>query len=185
MAIDLNFALAEIRSNLSNNYVEENSGFKTKVMVNDYQGIQAASTVIATQVVQNADDIAQNVTDIAQNATDIAQNAQNLTDHEADNSAHGVTGVVVGTENFCTDVLGGVVLLMELVNDAVASTAVVTITDVSAAPLSYNQAYGQEQTDMINDIKAKHNQLLIDMNLVVAQLNDMIAKSKTAKQMAI
>jgi len=73
---------------------------------------------------------------------------------------------------------------MALVNDAVASTAEVTLADVGVAPVTYDQTYAQAQTDLINDVKAKHNTLLTDVNNAITQLNDMIDKAKTAKQMS-
>lgn len=118
------------------------------------------------------------------NIASIEQNAINLTNHENLTSAHGVTGNNVGTEDFATDLIGGVVLLAELVSDAVNSTQTITLTDIAAAPSAYDQTYTQTLADMANDTKAKHNQLVIDLNAVVTQLNDLIAKSKTAKQMS-
>lgn len=179
------------RANLSYDDVSRWSGFTSPVMVNDYLGIGEATNLIFAAVDQNSEDIESNRDSITANAEaielnreDIDLNATNLAAHILDESAHGVTGVVVGTEDFCTDLIGGVVLLMETVSDAVASTAEVTIIDVPNAELSYSDAYANQQTDLINDVKAKHNALLADLNLAIIQFNDLIAKSKIAKQMA-
>ena len=119
------------------------------------------------------------------NILSIEQNAINLKSHEDLNSAHGVTGSNVGNEDFASDLIGGVVLLMNLVNDAIPSTQEITLVDILPAPAAYDQAYMQTIADMANDTKAKHNQLMIDLNSVVTQLNDLIAKTKTAKQMSV
>ena len=105
--------------------------------------------------------------------------------HEAATVAHGSTGGIVGNLDFCTDLVGGVVLLMDLVADAVDSTATVVLADIGAAPGVYSQLYSDSQTDLINDLKAKHNTLLDDLNLAILQLNTLIDNSKTAKQMDV
>jgi hypothetical protein len=103
--------------------------------------------------------------------------------HEGAVVAHGSAGNIVGNLNFCTDLVGGVVLLMDFVVSAVASTAEVTIADVGAAPVAYSQTYADSQTALINDVKAKHNTLLTDVNNAITQLNELITNSITAKQM--
>lgn len=147
-------------------------------------GIETDLTSLALQVAQNSLDIAQNAVDIATNATDIATNASNFTAHDASDSEHGVTGTNIGTGDFPTLFVGGAVLLSALVADAVASTATVVLPDVGAAPVAYDQTYAQSQTDLINDVKAKHNQLVIDLNAVVTQFNTLLANMKAANQMS-
>ena len=188
-------ALAEqglTRANLSYDDVARWSGFKNKTMINDYLGIGQSTALIIAAVDQNEVNIAdnlvlinQNIVDIDLNRIDIDLNAANLAAHIADDSAHGVTGVVVGTEDYCTDLIGGVVLLMDIVADAVSSTAEVVLSDLAAAPVAYDQAYADLQSGLINDIKAKHNTMLTDLNAAIAQFNDLIAKAKTAKQMDV
>lgn len=134
------------------------------------------------EIAQQADVLIGRVT---VNETNIELNRVAIEEHIADNSAHGVTGENVGDEDFCTGLVGGVVLLMELVNNAANSTAEVALSDLGAAPGAYNQAYTQSQSTLINDIKAKHNTMLNDLNAAIFQLNDLIAKSKAAKQMAV
>ncbi|HHZ69832.1 MAG TPA: hypothetical protein EYN54_06040 [Methylococcaceae bacterium] len=149
-----------------------------ELMVKDYQGIFA-------DFVANADSIDSLEIRIITNEENIQINADNFEAHDTSNTEHGVAGVNVGTENFCTDVIGGVVLLMESVNDAIASTQEIVLVDIAAAPALYDQTYTQLMADMANDTKAKHNQLLIDLNAAITQINDMITKAKTAKQMAV
>ena len=86
--------------------------------------------------------------------------------------------------DFAANFIGGAVLLAALVADAVASTQTITLADIAAAPVAYDQAFTQTLVDMANDTKAKHNQLVTDLNLVITQFNDLLTKSKTAKQMA-
>lgn len=143
-------------------------------------------------IASNANGIANNTVLISQNSDLIALNADaivivsdNLNAHVISNSEHGVTGENVGTEDFCTDLIGGVVLLSALVNEAIDSTAEITIADLLPAPAAYDQAYTQLQSDLINDTKAKHNQLLLDLNAAISQFNELIANMKTANQMSV
>lgn len=188
---DLFETVFSFRSNLSEDEVREYAGFTNQVMIDDYLGIGEVNGVFADAISTNIADIAaldsrvtQNEADIFALQTDLAALIVDFNNHVTDTSAHGVTGDNVGTEDFCTDLIGGVVLLMALVNDAVASTAEVTLADVGVAPVTYDQTYAQAQTDLINDVKAKHNTLLTDVNNAITQLNDMIDKAKTAKQMS-
>tara|TARA_Y100000310_G_scaffold240718_1_gene244595 strand:- start:570 stop:1133 length:564 start_codon:yes stop_codon:yes gene_type:complete len=155
------------------------------LLIKDYQGIIQDFVFLADSDDTLEGRIQTNEEDIQTDKDDIQTNADNLETHVTSDSEHGVTGVNVGTEDFCTEILGGVVLLMELVNDAVDSTQEIVLTDIAAAPASYDQAYTQTLADMANDTKAKHNQLVLDLNLAIAQLNDLIAKAKTAKQMVV
>lgn len=155
--------------NLSDKQIKEATGWPD-YMVNDYQTNFRNSVVLAL-----SNDGILNL---------INKNTQDLLDHENSTSEHGVNGDNIGSEDFAKDITGGVVLLMSLVNNAVDSNQTITIPDIADSPVSYSQAYMQTIVDMTNDIKAKHNQLVIDMNAVVTQLNDLIAKSKTAKQMS-
>ena len=155
------------------------------LLIKDYQGILQDFVFLANDLDLFDGRITQNSDDIVINVDAIQVNADNFDAHNTSNSQHGVTGDNVGTEDFCTALVGGVVLLMDLVNDAVDSTAEITVTDISAAPGAYNQVFTQTLVDMANDTKAKHNQLVIDLNAAIAQINDLIAKAKTAKQMVV
>lgn len=94
------------------------------------------------------------------------------------------SGQLVGNNDFATSLVGGVVNLMALVSDAVDSNANITMVDIGVAPAAYDQTYTQSVTDLLNDTKAKHNQLVTDVNAVIAQLNELILNSITAKQMS-
>lgn len=121
-----------------------------------------------------------------------ANNAQSAIDeidgdldtHKSNQSAHGVTGDNVGSEDYAQALIGGVVLLASLVNDASQTSSAIATADIGAAPATYNQAYAQQQTDLINECKSKINALVTDAGDVITQLNDLIAKMKTAKQMS-
>ncbi|HHZ71043.1 MAG TPA: hypothetical protein EYN67_08420 [Flavobacteriales bacterium] len=155
------------------------------LLIKDYQGILQDFIFLANDADEIDEKITQNTSDISTNADGIQLNADNFDDHNTSNSQHGVTGDNVGTEDFCTVLVGGVVLLMALVDDAVDSTQTIALTDLAAAPATYDQAYTQLATDLANDTKAKHNQLVLDLNSAIAQINDLIAKAKTAKQMVV
>ncbi len=193
------------RAIISYNQLKDITGWPD-LLVNDYQGIfpdfvtladnddamdakiAANTTNIATNaanITTNATNIATNTANITTNSTNIATNTTNLTNHIGSTTEHGVTGNNVGTEDYCTTILGGVVMLMESVNNAIDSTQEITLSDIAAAPVAYNPAYTQTLADMANDTKAKHNQLVLDLNLAITQLNDLISKAKTAKQMVV
>ena len=125
----------------------------------------------ADNITTNADNIATNADDISTNADDISTNADNiiivaddLSDHELLNSAHGVTGDNVGTEDFAQPVVGGVVLLAALIADL---TAIAT-ADIAAAPVAYDQVYTQSVTDLTNENKAKINEIVLKVNAIIS-----------------
>lgn len=156
-----------------------------ELLIKDYQGILQDFIFLADDSDGSDAKITQNSEDIATNVDDIQTNATNFDNHNTSNSQHGVTGDNVGTGDFCTELVGGVVLLMASVANAVNSTQQITITDLLAAPVAYDQTYTQLVADLANDTKAKHNQLVADLNAAIAQINDLISKSKTAKQMVL
>lgn len=107
-----------------------------------------------------------------------------LDTHEALETAHGVTGDNVGTEDFASSLVGGVVLLAANVDDAVASTVSVTSPDATAAPVVYDQTDAQTAVTLVNELKADLTQVITDFNAVTAQLNAFLAANQTAKQMS-
>jgi hypothetical protein len=128
-------------------------------------------TTNADNITTNADNIATNADNITTNADDISTNADNiiivaddLSDHELLNSAHGVTGDNVGTEDFAQPVVGGVVLLAALIADL---TAIAT-ADIAAAPVAYDQVYTQSVTDLTNENKAKINEIVLKVNAIIS-----------------
>jgi uncharacterized coiled-coil protein SlyX len=145
---------------------------------------EARITVNEQVIAQNSLDINANALAIAQNALDITSVTNAFNTHNSSSSQHGVTGVNVGTEDYCTLVIGGVVLLCDLVDDAIESTQTIALPDIAAAPAAYNQAYIQTLANMANDTKLKHNNLVTDLNNAVTQINDLLAKLKAAKQMS-
>ena len=158
------------RAVLSYDHLKELTSFPD-LMLKDYQGILADFVFTSDEI----DDLEVKVT----------QNTDDIEAHVTSDSEHGVTGVNVGTEDFCTTLTGGVVLLSALVNDAINSNQSIILADIAAAPAAYDQVYTQTLASMANDTKAKHNQLVIDVNAAIAQINDIIAKAKTAKQMSV
>lgn len=165
------------RAVLSYDHLKELTNFPD-LMLKDYQGILA-------DFIFTSDEIDGLELRVIVNDENIQINADNFEAHDTSDSEHGVTGVNVGTEDFCTELLGGVVLLSELVADVTPSTQDISLVDILAAPATYDQIYTQLMVDMANDTKAKHNQLVIDVNAAITQINDIIAKAKTAKQMVL
>lgn len=149
------------------------------------------SNIVPSAIEENTDNIAQNASDISDNATDIGNNTlaindvtTNFNNHNASDSEHGVTGDNVGTGDFATDILGGVVRLAALVADASVTSVAIATADIGAAPVAYSQAYAQEQTDLINEEKAVINTLVTDVTDAIDQLNAFLAANKTALQMS-
>lgn len=114
---------------------------------------------------------------------DVALVADNLATHVAAESAHGATGDIVGTGDYATALVGGVVLLGSAVTDA-APSAVTPPAAVAAAGATYAQVYAQSQTDAINALSTAVGTLVTDLNAVVTQLNALLASERAAKQIA-
>ncbi|MEH6451188.1 MAG: hypothetical protein V7765_21160 [Oleispira sp.] len=112
---------------------------------------------------------------IGTNSTNITSVTGAFNAHNGSYSQHGVTGSNVGTGDYCTAILGGVVDLAAEVTNAVASTVSVTSPDATDLPTALTLA---------NETKADVNQLVADLNDVITQLNEFLANNKTAKQMA-
>lgn len=104
--------------------------------------------------------------DVEQNKQDIATNKQNLEDHENETSAHGVIGNNVGTEDYCTDSIGGVVLLA-------ANISELTTYSAPAAPAAYDQTEEQAFRDGVQD----------ELNKLINKVNELIQGQIAAKQM--
>jgi len=98
-----------------------------------------------------------------------------LDGHILSDSEHGVTGDNVGTGDFATALVGGVVNLSALIDDAVESTVSVDSPDASDLPTVITLA---------NELKGDVNQLVTDLNNSIVQFNALLDAMKTAKQMS-
>lgn len=107
-----------------------------------------------------------------------------LAAHVGAQSAHGSTGDIVGTDDYCTAILGGTVLLASAVTDATDS-AIPPITSVAAAGAAYVQAYAQSQTDAINILANDLQTLQTSLNDAIAVINSALSTERTAKQRAV
>ena len=134
-------------------------------LLDNIQLIATSDDALIIIVDQNTNDISTNATDISTNATNITSVTDDLDTHELSSSQHGVTGSNVGDEDFCTTLVGGVVKLMALVNDASASTVSVTNPDATAAPVAYDQAAAQTAVTLVNELKGDVNDLVTDLTL--------------------
>ena len=103
--------------------------------------------------------------------------------HIAAQSAHGATGDIVGTNDYCTASVGGTVLLAAAQANATAS-AVTPPTALGASSATYVQAEQQAQTDAVNALINNINTLKSDLNTLVTVVNNMLATERTAKQRA-
>ena len=163
--------------------IKQGTGF-TDNMVDDYLTIFENFVLLAT----SEDSIVIRVGNIETRLTVVEDDLGELTiafvEHVSDDSAHGVSGNNVGTGNYCSSSTGGVVNLAALTSDATDSTVEVTSPDATASPAAYDQVIAQTSVTLVNELKADVTQLTTDLNAAIAQLNDLLAKQKTAKQMA-
>lgn len=144
--------------------------------INDTEGAHAASAISYDNTSSGL------AADDSQAAIDEVD--ANLNAHEALESAHGVTGDNIGTEDFAQALIGGAVLLAAVVNSASTSTVSITGPNAPIASPTYNVSDTQINVNLTNELKADVNQLVIDVNNAIAQLNEFLANNKTAKQMA-
>ena len=170
--------------------VKQGTGF-TAAMVDDYLTILDNFVLLAGSGDGVIIDVAKNTTDIVTLfvRVDDADEAivlvnTSLNNHKASDSAHGVSGDNVGTGNYCTLLLGGVVDLAAAVTNANDSTVDVVSPSAPTAAATYTQSDIEAMVVLINEQKASTNQLTTDLNAVVTQLNEVITNSKNAKQMA-
>jgi len=102
--------------------------------------------------------------------------------HISANSAHGATGSIVGRLDYCTTTAGGVVLQASSVADADDTAVHITTADIGPPGGSHSGSYSQQQTDLINELKAAVNQLASDLNSAITTLNNSLSTERTAKQ---
>lgn len=104
-------------------------------------------------------------------------------DHVDATEAHGATGDIVGTNDYCTALLGGTVLLASALAASPASTLEI-ISTPNAAGAAYLQADAATWVAAINEIKADFNALITEYNALVAKVNAIIDTQEVAKQRA-
>ena len=118
-------------------------------------------------------------------ALDVDLLGNTLSSHVGDNSAHGATGAIVGSQDFCSSSVGGVVFISATVPNAVSSTVSVTSPNASAAPAAYNQAQMAEVVALVNELKADLTQVVSDLNAAITTLNNSLASERAAKQRSL
>lgn len=109
--------------------------------------------------------------------------ADDLADHVAAQSAHGAIGDIVGTLDYCSATVGGVVFLATAVGDS-APITIAPPSAVAAAPVAYNQAYEQTQADAINALTTNIAELADAISSVIDVVNSSLATERAAKQRA-
>lgn len=92
--------------------------------------------------------------------------------HIQSRTAHGVKGRNVGTEDFASTVVGGVVKQASAFTAAEETTAEASTVEVGSAPAAYNQAYTQELADQCNENTARINTLITDFNQAIERMNE-------------
>jgi len=113
--------------------------------------------------------------------TDLSSVIAGLALHESQQSAHGATGDIVGTGDYCTITTGGTVLLAAFL--ASSPTSSLSITTTPTAPsAAYSQAEALTWVATINELKADFNALITAYNSLVANVNAIISTQKTARQ---
>ena len=107
-----------------------------------------------------------------------------LATHEAQQSAHGATGDIVGTGDYCTLTTGGTVLMAAFLGPSPTSTLLVTSTP-TAPSAAYVQAEAVSWVAVINELKTDFNALVDAHNALVGKLNAVISTQKDAKQRSL
>lgn len=168
------------------------SGKLPDIFIKDYISSKSNSTALLQAIEQNVVDIEELQTLVQNNADAIASIDGRLTtaettisNHVGAQSAHGATGDIVGTDDYCTATVGGTVLLAAAQANAVSSTVAVTSPDAGAAPAAYTQAQMAQVVALVNELKADLTQTVSDLNAAIAVINNMLATERTAKQRAL
>ncbi|AUR85023.1 hypothetical protein NVP1067O_11 [Vibrio phage 1.067.O._10N.261.52.C9] len=136
---------------------------------NNISEVDGRVSLLTSVVSRNTSNISTNAKGIADNATGIAENKQtgidnanNLSTHEQLNSAHGVAGNNVGTEDYAQELIGGVVLIAAAL-DGIATS----FNPVAVAPATYDQAHIQSMVDAINSLGSKQGDIITLLNQVI------------------
>ena len=136
---------------------------------NNISEVDGRVSLLTSVVSRNTSNISTNAKGIADNATGIAENkqtgidnAKNLSTHEQLNSAHGVTGDNVGTEDYAQELIGGVVLIASALDELASS-----FNPVAVAPATYEQAHVQSMVDAINSLGSKQGDIITLLNQVI------------------
>lgn len=133
--------------------------------INETVRLQSQQIKLNTEKSSNAANSANSALQVA------SQTKQDLQTHEQDRSAHGVTGVIVGTEDYAQELVGGVVLLASKVDPLAANT--VSIGD---APATYDQTHEQAVVNAVRSLASKQND-------IIGKVNELIQALQDAKQM--
>lgn len=146
-------------------------------------GLNSVTASLSTSVVNltlQASDFADRLTLVE---TDLSSVIADLASHEAQQSAHGATGDIVGTGDYCTLTTGGTVLMAAFLGPSPTSTLLVTSTP-TAPSAAYVQAEAVSWVAVINELKTDFNALVDAHNALVGKLNAVISTQKDAKQRA-
>lgn len=136
---------------------------------NDEQDIVISRNT--NEIESNSKLIAENTKGIENNSNDNAETKRALEEHEGSISAHGVKGNNVGTEDYASSGVGGVVL--SAVNIKPVSLRTVS---VNSAPDNYDKEYIQKIADAINDLSA-------NQQAIASKIEEVLNAQKDAKQM--
>ncbi|AUR84593.1 hypothetical protein NVP1061O_12 [Vibrio phage 1.061.O._10N.286.55.C2] len=140
---------------------------------NNISEVDGRVSLLTSVVSRNTSNISTNAEGIADNAIGIAynkqtgiDNADNLLAHEQSNSAHGVNGNNVGTEDYAQELAGGVVLLAGNIAELTNYTA-------PSAPATYDQ----------NEEQAFRGGVQSQLNDIINKVNEIIKGQIASKQM--
>lgn len=104
--------------------------------------------------------------------------------HIANESAHGATGNIVGTDDYCTASVGGTVLQATSIASSAASILSIANTP-SVAPVAYSQADAATWVAMLNEIKSDFNIHITEFNALLDKVNAIINTQVVAKQRSL
>lgn len=109
--------------------------------------------------------------------------AEALDDHEADDTAHGSNGSVIGADDTATELSAGLVKMSSAITDA-ANTTASAVSAVSSAPAAYDQTYIDTLASAINAQSDAINQIITDYDSLAAKLNALLAAERLSGQLS-
>src|SRR5215217_271978 len=110
---------------------------------------------------------------------DLPQLRSDFDAHVADRITHGVAGFIIGTDDYCTEILGGSVLRASAVANF-PTTGISVVTTPNAAGLAYSQADAATCVATLNELKNDFNDLIVDYNNLIGRFNSSLATERTA-----
>lgn len=121
---------------------------------------------------------------LGQVEVDLSLTMLELDDHVNATEAHGASGDIVGTDDFCTATKGGTVLLATPLSNKASFSATISL-NANPAGAAYSQTDAATWVAMLNEIKADLNSLFVDHTILINYVNSIKTTQEAAKQRAV